>query len=238
MKKPVLTTIIVDDEQPARYGLRSYINKTPSLKCVGEFKDVMSLEAYLQTHTPPDILFMDIRMPEVSGLEFIASKTIDAAVIIVTAYEQYALKGFELNVCDYLLKPVPYKRFLQGVEKASEYVYFRKGLLEDNFVFLKADRMIYRICVSDIEYMESMENYVKVVTSTVKIVTRSTLKEIIESLSPKGIIQVHKSYAVNVGRINKIDGNHIVTDGRYIIPLSRTYRDSLMISLVKVKPRI
>ena len=228
MRKPILTVLIVDDEHTARYGMRSYINKTPFLRCVGEFKDIMSLKVYLRDNIAPDIILMDIHMPEVSGLEFIASKIIDSAIIVVTAYEEYALKGFELNVCDYLLKPVSYKRFLQAVEKTSEYVYFHRGLLENNFVFLKADRMIYRIAISNIEYIESMENYVKVVTLDEKIVTRSTFKEILDSWAPKGIIQTHRSYAVNVGRIKKIDRSEISTESGHILPLSKTYRDKLL----------
>lgn len=233
MSTPILTAIIVDDEPTARYGLRSYINKTHSLKCVGEFSDVGSLEAYLNLNVAPDIIFLDIQMPEVSGIDFLESKAIDSTFIIVTAYEEYALKGFDLNVCDYLLKPVSYKRFMQAVDKASEHVYYRHGLVEDNFVFLRADRMIHRVAISDIEYLESMENYVNVITTEEKFVTRSTFKEMLELLLTKGIIQVHKSYAVNLGRIKKIEGSHIVTDGRHILPLSRTYRDSLMMSIEK-----
>ena len=227
MNKPILTATIVDDEPTARYGIRSYINKTPSLKCVGEFRDIMSLERYLHDNSAPDIIFMDIRMPEVSGLDFIASKTVDSAIIIVTAYEQYAIKGFELNVCDYLLKPVSYGRFQQAIDKTSEYVYFKKGLIEEEYIFLRADRMIHRIRISEIEYAESVENYIKVVTSSKKVITRSTMKEFIEPLTTKGIIQVHKSYAVNVGRIRKVDGNKIVTEEGYGIPLSKTYKNRL-----------
>lgn len=232
MNKPILTAAIVDDETTARYGIRSYINKTPSLKCIGEFKDVMSLERYLHDNPVPDIIFMDIRMPEVSGLDFIASKAVDSAVIIVTAYEQYAIKGFELNVCDYLLKPVSYSRFQQAIDKTSRYVYFKKGLSEEEYIFLRADRMIHRVRISEIEYVESMENYVKVVTSSEKIITRTSMKEFLEPLTTRGIAQVHKSYAVNVGRIKKIAGNKIITERGYTIPLSKTFREKMLSLLV------
>ena len=225
MNKPILTAAIVDDEPTARYGIRSYINKTPSLKCVGEFQDVMSLEQYLHDNSAPDIIFMDIRMPEVSGLDFVASKSVDSAVIIVTAYEQYAIKGFELNVCDYLLKPVSYSRFQQAIDKTSEYVYFKKGLIEEEYIFLRADRMIHRVRISDIEYAESMENYVKIVTSSEKIITRTSMKEFLEPLTAKGIAQVHKSFAVNIVRVKKIAGNQIITEGGYKIPISKTFRE-------------
>lgn len=228
MNKPIMTIVIVDDEPTARYGLRSYVNKIPTLRCVGEFRDVMELENYLLKNNTPDIIFMDIQMPEMSGLDFIASRTIDSAFILVTAYEQYAIKGFELNVCDYLLKPVSYKRFLQAINKTTDYICFRKGLFKEDFLFLKADKMIHQICFNDIEYLESVENYVKVVTKAEKITIRSTLKELLASSSEKGIIQVHKSFAVNVGRIKTINGNHIITKEGHHIPLSRTYRDNLL----------
>lgn len=235
MNKLILTAAIVDDEPTARYGIRSYINKTTCLRYVGEFQDIMSLERYLHDNPTPDIIFMDIRMPEVSGLDFISSKTVDSAIIIVTAYEQYALRGFELNVCDYLLKPVTFSRFTQAVDKTSKYVYFRKGLIDEEFIFIRADRMIYRIRISEIEYVESIENYVKVVTSSEKIVTRSTFKEFLKLLTSKGISQVHKSYAVNVGRIKKTEGNQITTEGGNIIPLSKTYKESFIRRLTKLE---
>ena len=228
MTKPILTAVIVDDEPTARYGLRSYINKIPSLICVGEFRDAMSLESYLRSNTAPDIIFMDIQMPEISGIDFIASRTLDSAVVLVTAYEQYAIKGFDLNVCDYLLKPVSFKRFVQSIDKASKYVYFRKGLIEDDFIFLRADRMLWHVRISEIEYVESMENYVKVVTPSEKVVTRSTMKEFLETLTERGIVQVHRSYAVNVGRIKKIDRNQIITEVGYMIPLSTTFREKVL----------
>ncbi len=230
MNQPILTAAIVDDEQTARYGLRSYINRTPTLVCVGEFKDTTTLNAYIRDNTSPDIIFMDIRMPEVSGLDFIASNTITSAVIIVSAFEQYALKGFELNVCDYLLKPVSYPRFLQSVDKASVYSYYRKEKPDSDFIFLRADKILHRIYIPDIVYLESMENYVMVVTINDKIVTRSTFKALLSSLSHKGIVQIHKSYAINRGMIKKIDYNKIVTSGGHILPLSKIYRDTFILS--------
>ena len=161
-----LTCIIVDDEQTARYGLRSYVNKTPNLICVEEFPGVGYLEAYLRHNAAPDILFMDIRMPGQSGLDYIATKTVNSAIIIVTAYEQYALKGFELSVCDYLLKPVPYQRFKRAVEKATQYLSYLKGARTDDFIFIRADRIIHQIKLNDIIYLKALENYVQIYTTS------------------------------------------------------------------------
>ncbi len=231
MNKPILTVAIVDDEQTARYGLRSYVNKTPSLRCVGEFHDAMSLENFLLRNKAPDIIFMDIQMPEISGLDLIASGNLESAIVLVTAYEQYAVKGYELNVCDYLLKPVSYKRFLQAIDKTSHYVCYRKGLMEEDIIFLRADRMIHRVRISEIVYLESLENYVKVVTQNEKLIIRSTLKELLVSLSERGIEQVHKSFAVNIRRIKTIEGNQILLDENHLIPVSKTYRKRLLACL-------
>lgn len=165
------TCIIVDDEKTARYGLRSYVNKTPLLQCVEEFPTTSYLETYLLHNPAPDIIFMDIRMPGQSGLDYIASKTINSAIIIVTAYEQYALKGFDLNVCDYLLKPVSYQRFKRAVDKATKYISYLRGLATDTppSIFIRADRMIHQVNLSDIIYLKAMENYVQIYLNSLSL---------------------------------------------------------------------
>ncbi len=231
MNSPILTVAIVDDEPTARYGLRSYINKTPSLSCVGEFKDAMSLENFLMKNKAPDIILMDIQMPEISGIDFIASRTLESAIIFVTAYEQYAVTSYQLNVCDYLLKPVSYKRFMQAIEKTSDYVYYRRGLGKEDLIFLRADRMIHCVRISEIEYIESLENYVKIITQTERIIIRSTLKELLANLFEKGIVQVHKSFGVNIRRIKTIEGNKITTEHGHLINMTKTYREHLLSSI-------
>lgn len=165
------TCIIVDDEKTARYGLRSYVNKTPLLQCVDEFPTTSHLETYLLHNPAPDIIFMDIRMPGQSGLDYIASKTINSAIIIVTAYEQYALKGFDLNVCDYLLKPVSYQRFKRAVDKATKYISYLRGLVTDTTpsIFIRADRMIHQVNLSDIIYLKALENYVQIYLNPISL---------------------------------------------------------------------
>lgn len=228
MIQSLLTSIIVDDEQMARYGLRSYVNRTPSLICLEEFQDVRSLEAYLAGNSAPDIIFMDIRMPEVSGLDFIASRTLDSAIIIVSAYEQYALKGFDLNVCDYLLKPVSYERFLKAIDKVWAFLSARRMAAEEGVIYLKGDRKLQRVFKKDIEYLEAVENYVKVVTKTDRILTRTTLKVLLSSLKNDGVIRTHKSYAVNLRKIILVEKDVIITESKYKIPLSRANRKDVM----------
>ncbi|MBD5175595.1 MAG: response regulator transcription factor [Bacteroidales bacterium] len=224
---PMTTCAIVDDEAVARYGLRSYVCKTPGLICLAEFKNIAELEHYLQNNIAPDIIFMDINMPEISGLDFIASNTLESAIVIVTAYEEYALKGFELNVCDYLLKPPSFTRFLQAVDKAGQYLGYKRGEQREDVIFVRADRMLKRIRVSSISYLESLENYVRIHTDTEKIVTRITLKELASSLPAQQFAQIHKSYIINILRISSAESDNVLLDIGEKLPVSRNFRKQI-----------
>lgn len=228
----MLSCAIVDDEPTARYGLRSYVNRYPRLRCAGEFQSAMLFGDYLRYNKSPDIVFMDIQMPGITGLDFIASHTVDSAVIIVTAYEQYALRGYELNVCDYMLKPVSYARFQQAVEKVSQYIDYRKGVAREDCIYVRADRMLHRLPLKDIVYIEALENYVTITTLSERITTRSTLKDLLSQLPEKDFMRVHKSYAVNLRHISSISSTGIFMKGiPRDIPLSRSFRDSLSSAL-------
>lgn len=226
--RSMFTCVIIDDEQIARYGLKSYVNKTPGLKCVEECKNIYDFEKYLENHQSPDILFIDIEMPEISGLDFISARTINSAIIIVTAYERYAIKGFELDVCDYLLKPVSYTRFRQAVDKAFQYIDYKKGKSSQDIMFIKSDRMMFKLHINDIIYLESLENYVKINTPYDRIIVRSTLKNLLSSMTSEMFLQIHKSYAVNLTRIKSIDKNIVVMDNNDELPLSRRLKKFLM----------
>lgn len=228
----MLTCAIVDDEPTARYGLRSYVNNSTHLMCAGEFQSATLFGNYLRDNKAPDIIFMDIQMPGISGLDFIGSHTMNSAVIIVTAYEQYALRGYELNVCDYLLKPVSYPRFRQAVEKASQYVDYRKGMAREDCIFVRADRMLHRLPLKDIVYLEALENYVTVTTLSERITTRSTLKDMLSQLPHKDFMRVHKSYAVNLHHISSVGSSQILMKGgTKEIPLSRSFSRMLTSAL-------
>ena len=228
MTNKTVTCVIVDDEYTARYGVRSYIHRIDFLCCKGEFHDVASLAGYLPANDAPDIIFMDIQMPGITGLDFIASQTIRSAVIIITAHEKYALKGFELNVCDYLLKPVPFARFCQAIDKAVQYIEYQKGQNLDNYMFVRADRMLHRLDVKDIAYIESMGNYVRITSSQERIVARMTFKELKSSLPTNGFMQVHKSYIVNLSHVKSVGNGTVVLDMQIEIPLSKTFRQNII----------
>lgn len=222
---PPYTCVIVDDEPTARYGLRSYVNKIPALICVDEFQTALSFRRYLDDHDTPDIIFLDIQMPHLSGLDFLASGKIRSAVVLVTAYEKYALKGFELDVCDYLLKPVSFVRFRKAVDKAINYVSYLKNSIADDYIFIRSDRLIRKIRINDITYLEAMENYVMIHTDSERIITRSTLKNILTQLPHEVFTQIHKSFAVNIRHIQTVKNNAVIMTDSTELPLSTTYRN-------------
>lgn len=227
MNIPTLSCVIIDDEPTARYGIASYVNRTPNLNCVGEFPDIMSFEAYLKERKAPDIVFIDICMPEISGLDFICRNVIDSAIIIITAYEQYAVQGYELDISDYLLKPVSYSRFIKALDKARQYLDYKGGNLAEKYMFVRSDRIIYRVEFKDIIYIESLENYVRIVTASECIIARTTLKDLIKTLPDEKFVQVHKSFIINLQHIGSVEGCTIKMHPAGEIKISRTYRRSL-----------
>lgn len=168
-KLKIMRCVIVEDETIARKGIESYIEKIEWLDCVAGFESATDLDQYLKNVAPdeyPDIIFLDIEMPNISGFEYLASSKVDAEIIIITAYEEYALQGYELNITDYLLKPVSSSRFLKAVEKArnSRICNSSRSALS-KVLLLRVDRGDQRIPIANILYIEGMENYLKVFTS-------------------------------------------------------------------------
>lgn len=222
---PPYTCVIIDDEPTARYGLRSYVNRIPALICIDEFHTALAFKRYLDDHKSPDIIFLDIQMPHLSGLDFIASGNIKSVVILVTAYERYALKGFELDVCDYLLKPVSFARFRKAVDKAINHVSYLKSTIDDDYIFIRTDRLTRKIRINDITYLEAMENYVMIHADSERIITRSTMKNIITQLPPEIFIQIHKSFVVNIRHVQTLKNNAVVMTDSTELPLSTKFRN-------------
>lgn len=237
------TCVIIEDEPVARKGIAEYVSRIEWLKCIGTFEDALQFDNAIHTpsgDTPPlpepDFLFADIEMPGISGLDYLASTHISSAVILITAYESYALRGYELDITDYLLKPVPFSRFLKAVNKARAYkealsahsLPTANGTFH-NSIFVKSDRVIHRITLSDILYAEGMENYVKIYTSTQgMIISRTTMKSFHATLPTSTFMQVHKSFIVNISHIQSLDGNRLqLLDGSEI-PVSKSFKTHLL----------
>ncbi len=216
--------IIIEDEPLAMERTRTYVERVPYLDLSATFENSVEGLAYLQMNAV-DLLFLDINMDELSGLELLESSRIDCEVIITTAYQQYALKGFELSVTDYLLKPFTFQRFLQAVDKARENLTRRSSTESVEFIFVKTENRLEKVTLADVLYIEGMRDYRRIHMVDKKIMTLQTFTELEQQLPPKQICRVHKSYMVALPRIEAVERSRIVIAGQRI-PISATYRDT------------
>lgn len=224
--------VITDDEPTACEGLRRYVEKVDFLSLMAVCEDAMQLNTFLQTQHP-DLLFLDIEMPYLSGLELLASLAHPPHVIITSAYEQYALKGYELDVTDYLLKPISFERFLKAVNKVHNLLQQEERLEKTTeFIFVRSDRQMHKVFLKDILIVEGLENYVCIYIENSKLLVRSTMKRMVEVLPKEVFLQVHKSYLINQEKIDMIDGNQIVV-GQHTIPVARNFREEVFARIIR-----
>lgn len=220
--------IIVDDEPPATRILENYIGKVNFLEKAGVFNDSLKALEFLNTQTV-DVIFLDIQMPQLTGLQLsrIISKNIK--VIFTTAYPDFALEGFELNAVDYLLKPISFERFYQAVSKLNSEPKIEISNQNDlpDFLFVKTDgkNKFQKVFLTDILYVESLQNYVCIHTSKQQIITHSSLKNVIESLPENEFIQIHKSYVVSLKHIESTDNFSVFINGKEL-PIGATFKDA------------
>jgi len=227
MKK--LSCIIVDDEPVARKILHEFVEQVPFMELLGKFENAMKAEAFLKNNTA-DIIFLDIEMPKISGLQFLQKMNIESMVILTTAFPQYALEGYELDIIDYLLKPFALSRFLKAVQKAKDFYQMKTrtaGAILPSYIFIKSDKRIEKIELNDILYAESVGNYVSIYTENKKIIAYLTMKSLESQLPADDFIKIHQSYLVNRSKIEAIEGNEIKIGSRSL-PMSRNYRDMVM----------
>jgi DNA-binding LytR/AlgR family response regulator len=230
---PTIKCIITDDEPLARKGLQGYIDKIDFLELVGVCEDAVQLNSLLKQQQA-DLLFLDIEMPYVTGIDFLKNMTQPPKVIFTTAYEQYAIKGYELDVLDYLLKPISFERFLKAANKA--YDYFAGAVTnQGNYLFIKTDNKLEKVNLNELLFVEAMENYVALYTPDKKLITHSTLKALQEKLPASQFIQPHKSYLVNIQCIQSIEANILHVGGKYQIPISKYQKEEIMEKIVNNK---
>lgn len=225
--------IITDDEPIARRGLRGYIEKFDFLTITGECEDAIQLNTMLRT-VKPDLIFLDIEMPYLSGLDLLSTIQNPPKVIIVSAYEQYALKGYELDVVDYLLKPVTFERFVKAINKVRDLLENESKNVTDKYIFVKSDKQLKKILLKDILFIESMENYVIIYTTTSKEIIYTTLKQVLESLPSEDFLQVHRSYIANIQHVKAIEGNQL-NISTYKVPVARNLQNSVFEVIVNNK---
>lgn len=225
-----ISCIITDDEPYARKGLEGYIKKITFLDLIGSCEDVLQLNSLLERE-PVDLLFLDIQMPLFTGIEFLKTLRNPPKVIFTTAYEQYAIQGFELEVMDYLLKPISYERFLRAATKAKDYFALKARPDESAaYLFLKSNGKFERIVFADILFIEGMENYVAIQLKDKRIITHATIKSLLEKLPARQFIQTHKSYVVGIDKIDRIDGN-LLHIQKHQIPISKYLRKVVMAAI-------
>lgn len=232
----MLTCVIIDDEPLARECIANYVNEVDFLSLAGVGNNPMDLLQLMETHSP-DLIFLDIEMPVMNGIDFLKSSPRLPMVIITTAYPSYALEGFQLDVMDYLVKPVVFNRFFMAVNKARDYHQLvSKSAAPSNtdHFFVKCGHKYERIYFHDLIYVEALQNYVTLVTSNGKYITQLPLKNVEENLKGHGFIRIHKSFVVSIAKIEGIENNDVLIQSQRI-PISRHYRDDVMDRVVNHK---
>lgn len=226
--------IVVDDEPLALELMRNYISKVPFLELIATCGSAAEALVALKNNKT-DLLFLDIQMPDITGVQLLKSLKEKPIVIFTTAYEEYALEGFNLDAIDYLLKPIPFDRFLKAVNKAQEYHSIRQNNsipptfpeINEGFLFVKADYKIVKISIADIQFVEGLKDYIKIFTSASQkpILTLLSLKSIEEKLPARDFVRVHRSFIVSIPRINSIQRNRIFI-GEKEIPVGEQYKEA------------
>lgn len=223
--------VITDDEPFARKGLQGYIEKIDFLELAGICEDALQLNDLIRQQ-PIDLIFLDIEMPYLTGIEFLKNLSNPPKIIFTTAYEKYAVQGFDLDIIDYLLKPVSFQRFFKAANKAHEYFLGQQAFsVKDDYIFVKADNKLEKIHFSEILFVEALENYISIQTKDRKIITHLTLISLKEKLPATEFIQPHKSFIVSIDGISSIEGNiiHIQT---FNVPISKYQKENVMERIV------
>jgi two-component system, LytTR family, response regulator len=220
------TCIIIEDEPLALEKTKDFVNKVPFLNLSATFDNALNGLTYLNNNRV-DVLFLDINMDELSGIELLENSKITSQVIVTTAYQEYALKGYELHITDYLLKPFTFNRFLQAVNKAQENLSQRIVEKQLDFIFVKTENRLEKIMISDILYIEGMRDYLRIHTSNKKIMTLQSFSELEQLIPAHLVCRVHKSYMVAVNKIESIERSRIKIADQ-IIPISETYKEAFL----------
>lgn len=230
--------LIVDDEPLARELIKGYVSKLENFEIVAECSDAMKALNALRAK-PVDLIFMDIQMPQITGIEFLKTLKHPPKVIITTAYRQYALEGFELDVVDYLLKPITFERFLKAVNKFYQMNQDDVKLVtnqsgekgtDDTFIYVKENKKVIKIYLSEIKYIEGLSEYVQIYTDKRKIITKTSMAQIEEKLPKDNFLRIHKSFIISVSKIEAFTANTIELQGKEL-PVGRSYKNAVLNAL-------
>jgi len=223
----LLKCIAVDDEPPALDLLAAYIDRIPQLQLLQTFDDAISAGEFLRSNAV-DLLFVDINMPDITGIELVKSLPEKPMVIFTTAYKKFAYEGFELDAVDYLLKPIDFNRFNKAVGKAQEYYDFKKSAstVDNANLFVRSEYRVVKISLADIDFIESLEDYIKIHLSNDKpVMTLMPLKKVLEKLPPEKFRRIHRSYIVNTAKVRSVLHRKVQLSNGKELPISESYLD-------------
>lgn len=227
--------IVIDDEPLAREGMRLLIADISSLELCGSFSNVIDADTFIRNN-PVDVIFLDIQMPKITGLDYLRNSTLAPKVILTTAYPQFAIDGFELDVLDYLVKPIRFDRFYKAVNKLFALQENNSlplpAATEDDFIFIRSERKFIRMCYQDINYIEGLKDYVIIHCKTEKLTVAANLKSIHAQLPLLHFFRISKSFIVNVNRITSIDKDSVFIN-KHQISIGENYKEQIMEFIVK-----
>ncbi|WKV11241.1 LytTR family DNA-binding domain-containing protein [Marivirga harenae] len=233
-----LKVLIVEDEHLAAEGLKSYVAEIAFLELVASCENALEANKLLSEQSI-DLIFLDIQMPKITGIEFLKSLSKPPMVIFTTAYPNYALQGYELDVIDYLVKPYPFDRFLKAVNKAKDRFVLENSNNQESAkdraldcFFVKSDQKLEKVVIKEICYVEAMENYVIIHTDSQKIISLMTMKSMEEKLPPAQFIRSHKSYIVNISKVESIEGNCLNVKSKQL-PISRQNKSEVLNRIIR-----
>jgi len=230
--------LIVDDEPLARDLIRGHVEKLENFEIVAECGDAMKALNVLR-EKQVDLMFMDIQMPQITGTEFLKTLKHPPKVIITTAYREYALEGFDLDVVDYLLKPITFERFLKSINKFYQMNQDDIQLIagsstdkssEETYIYIKENKKVIKIYLSDIKFIEGLSEYVQIYTEKRKIITKTSMAQMEEKLPSDSFLRIHKSFIVSVGKIEAFTANTIEIQGKEL-PIGRSYKNGVLNAL-------
>ncbi len=227
-----IRTLIVDDEPLAREILESHASQIPDLEVLASCANALEANEIVQSEEV-DLIFLDIQMPQISGLDWLKSLRNPPLVIFSTAFSEYAVEGFELNAVDYLLKPIAFDRFLKAVNKAKDQLKAQKQDLptNDNYMFVKADKKLVKVSFEDIVYIEGLKDYVIIRLEQDRVITLQTMKSLEEKMPSNLFRRIHRSYIVNIQKIQALDGSMIevtLKNQTKLLPIGKNYRDDVL----------
>jgi two-component system response regulator LytT len=227
-----MNCLIIDDEPSSQKVLNVFIEKVPFLNLVAVCNNATDALEVLRNNSAIELLFLDINMPNISGLSFYKSLKNPPPVIFTTAYSEYAIEGFEVNAVDYLLKPFSFDRFLTAVNKAFDAVKTTKNTIDEEVIYVKENKTLHKVTLKDILYVEALGDYVKIHLDNNFIITNSTFTNMLQQLPTTQFVRTHKSFAINLEKLNSVSGNQIIINN-FKIPIGQTYKADFMKLLMK-----